>query len=104
MPNDGEKPDDADFELDAWELTGKLLVRHINTPRRQMFSPKDSADDCPIPIKYIDVWRSTQTNCCQRHETNIFDVWVNDESDNAELSEYWIGQVKFWLLELPPKN
>ena len=93
-----------DFDPDTWEVNRTMLIRHINTPRKQMFSPQDSPDDCPIPLKFIDVWRSTYTNCCQKHEMSIFDVWVNDVSDNAELSELWIGQVKFYILELPPKT
>ena len=93
-----------DFEPDFWELQGKMLIRNINTPRKMMFSLSDSVADCRIPLKYMDVWRQTKTNCCHQHEMSIFDVWVNDESDHAELSELWVGQVKFRLLEIPPKN
>ena len=35
---------------------------------------------------------------------SIFDVWVNDKSDNAKLSELWVGEVRFHLLELPPPS
>ena len=64
----------------------------------------ESDMDCPIPIKYIDVWRHTTTDCEQQDEQDIFDVWVGDKSDSVELSEPWTGKVKFFLLELQPRR
>ena len=77
-------------------------IRHINTPRIKIFSPNESSEDCPIPLKYVNVWRQTYTNSCLEHERSIFDVWVSDDTDNAELSELWVGATKFWIWELRP--
>ena len=90
----------ASAPADTWELQGKQFIRHHNTPRIEMFSPQDSPDDCPIPIKYIDVWRHTETDLEHEHERSLHDVWVGDESDKGRLSGQWVGAK---LLEKPPK-
>ena len=92
-----------DAEPDKWELQGKMLIRHINQPRQTLFSPMESADDCSMPLKYVDVWRQTYTNSDMKHVQSILDVWVGDDTDNAELSEPWVGTTKFYLLEKPPR-
>ena len=69
-----------------------------------MFSPMESPDDCPIPIKYIDVWRYTDTDLAHKHEKSLHDVWVAYESDKAQLSGRWVGTTKFDILERPPSK
>ena len=35
----------------------------------------------PIPIKYIDVMRRTETKLDSEHEKQIIDHWTNDRGD-----------------------
>ena len=81
---------------DTWELRGMQLIRHHNTPRTEMFSPMESLDDCPIPIKYIDVWRYTGTDLAHEHEKSLHAVWVADESDTAQLFGQWVSFNPSW--------
>eukprot|EP00973_Karenia_brevis_P049263 6833472-Karenia_brevis.AAC.1 len=43
-----EEPGDSDF----WTLNSDVLIRHHMKPRSTLFVP--SAEDCPIPWKYVD--------------------------------------------------
>ena len=55
----------------------------------------------PIPLKYIDVSRTTRTNWDVMHERRIDDYWNIDGS--RDLSDYWTGFTQFTLLaEKPP--
>ena len=45
---------------DKWRITKDLLIITHNQPRTQLFQPTD--ENCPIPIKYIDVMRATETD------------------------------------------
>ena len=57
----------------------------------------------PIPLKYIDVIRSTHTDLDVAEEKRIDDYWNVDGSRN--LSDSWTGFTRFTLLnETPPKG
>ena len=57
----------------------------------------------PIPLKYIDVMRSTHTDPDMIQEKRIDDYRHVDE--DTRLSDSWTGFTKFTLLkETPPKG
>ena len=57
----------------------------------------------PIPVKYIDVTRSTNTDLDVRQEQKIDDYW--NVNSSKHLSDSWRGFTKFILLkEKPPKG
>ena len=63
-----------------------------------MYILKD--DDCPIPIKYVDIQRRTETNLDAKAESTIRDFWTTDKYDGnpeRQLSQPWIGRVVFIL-------
>ena len=64
--------------------------------------PKD--ETFPLPLKYIDVPRSTQTDLDVLQEKRITDFW-NVDVDRS-LSDSWTGLAKFTLLneKPPPRN
>ena len=63
--------------------------------------PKE--ESFPIPLKYIDVIRSTHTNLDLSQEKRIDDHWNVDGKRN--LSDSWTGFTRFTLLnETPPKR
>ena len=51
----------------------------------------------PIPLKYIDVARSTDTDLDALQEKRIDDYWNVDS--NRHLSDSWKGFTKFTLLK-----
>ena len=56
----------------------------------------------PIPLKYIDVSRTTHTNLDVKQEKRIDDYWNIDGSRN--LSDLWTGFTQFTLLEEKPPD
>ena len=78
-----------------------FIYRHHAEPRAQLYVPKE--ETFPVPLKYIDVTRSTHTNLDFMQEQRIDDCWNVDE--NRSLSDSWIGVKNFTLLkEEPPKG
>ena len=51
----------------------------------------------PIPLKYIDVSRTTHTNLDVKQEKRIDDYWNIDGS--RDLSDPWTGFTQFTVLE-----
>ena len=43
--------------------------------------------ECPIPLKWIDVTRFTQTSLDGASNSTIDDLWMND--GGTDLIEYW---------------
>ena len=64
------------------------------------FSPRE--ESFPIPLKYIDISRTTHTNLDVKHEKRIDDYWNIDGS--RDLSDPWTGFTQFTLLEEKPPN
>ena len=66
----------------------------LHVPREESF---------PIPLKYIDVIRSTHTDLDVAQEKRIDDCWNVD--GNTNLSDSWTGFTRFTLLnETPPRE
>ena len=56
----------------------------------------------PIPLKHIDVSRTTHTNLDVKQEKRIDDYWNIDGS--RDLSDPWTGFTQFTLLEEKPPD
>ena len=96
-----ERTDDAEARRDFWSIQGDFIYRHHNEPRVQLCVLKE--ETFPIPLKYVDVTRSTHTNLDVMQEKRIDDYWNVDA--NRSLSDSWEGFTKFTLLkEKPPKG
>ena len=72
-----------------------------------MFVPNES--NCPIPLKYVDVMRVTQTNLDSPSESRIEDIWWPTPGDiyevQRDLSSPWTGKTTFDLIRpVPPKG
>ena len=59
-----------------WSISGNSIYRHHVEPRVKLYSPKE--ESFPIPLKYIDVSRSTQTNLDVMQESRIDYYWNID--------------------------
>ena len=58
---------------DFWSMSGSFIYRHHVEPRVKLYWPRE--ESFPIPLKYIDVSRTTQTNLDVMRESRIDDYW-----------------------------
>ena len=79
-------------------MSGSFIYRHHVEPRVKLYSPREAS--LPIPLKYIDVSRTTHTNLDVKQEKRIDDYWNIDGSRN--LCDPWTGFTQFTLLEEKP--
>ena len=88
-------PDAGEAIHDFWSMSGSFIYRHHVEPKVKLYSPRE--ESFPIPLKYIDVARSTHTNLDVKQEKRIDDYWNIDGS--RDLSDPWTGFTQFTLLE-----
>ena len=81
-------------------MSGNFIYRHHVEPRVQLYSPRE--ESFPIPLRYIDVSRTTHTNLDVMQESRIGDSWNIDGS--RDFSGYWTAFTQFTLLEEKPPN
>ena len=81
--------------FDFCSMSGSFIYRHHVEPRVKLHSPRE--ESFPIPLKYIDVSRTTHTNLDVKQEKRIDDYWNIDGS--RDLSDPWTGFTQFTLLE-----
>ena len=79
-------------------MSGNFIYRHHVEPRVKLYSPRE--ESFPIPLKYIDVSRTTHTNLDVKQEKRIDDNWNVDGS--RDLSDPWTGFTQFTQLEEKP--
>ena len=80
---------------DFWPMSGSFIYRHHVEHRVKLYSPRE--ESFPIPLKYIDVSRTTHTNLDVKQEKFIDDFWNIDWS--RDLSDPWTGFTQFTLLD-----
>ena len=88
-------PDAGEAINDFWSMSGSFIYRHHVEPRVKLYSPRE--ESFPIPLKYIDVSRTTHTNLDVKQEKRIDDYWNIDGS--RDLSDPWTDFTQFTLLE-----
>ena len=57
---------------DFWSMSGSFKYRHHVEPRVALYSPRE--ESFPIPLKYIDVIRTTHTNLDVKLEKRILET------------------------------
>ena len=80
---------------DFWSMSGSFIYRHHVEPRVKLYSPRE--ESFPIPLKYIDISRTTHTNLDVKQEKRIDNCWNIDGS--RDLSDPWTGFTQFTLSE-----
>ena len=71
-------PDAGEVINDFLSISGSFVYRHHVEPRVKLHSPRE--ESFQIPLKYIDVTRTTHTNLDVKHEKRIDDHWNVDGS------------------------
>ena len=84
-------PDAGEAINDFWSMSGSFIYRHHVEPRVKLYSPRE--ESFPIPLKYIDVSRTTRTNLDVKQEKRIDDYWNIDGS--RDLSGSWTVFTQF---------
>ena len=93
-------PDAGEAMNDFWSMSGNFVYRHHVEPRVKLYSPRE--ESFPIPLKYIDISRTTHTNLDVMQERGIDDYWNIDGS--TDLSDSWTGFTSFIPLEEKPPD
>ena len=88
-------PDAGEASNDFWSMSGNFVYSHHVEPRVKLYSPRE--ESFPIPLKYVDVSRTTRTNLDVKQEKRIDDYWNIDGS--RDLSDSWTGFTQFALLD-----
>ena len=92
-------PDAGEARNDFSSISGDFIYRHHVEPRIKLYSPRE--ETFPIPLKYTDVTRATDTTLDVMQESRIGNSWNIDGS--RDLSDSWKGFTQFTLLkEKPP--
>ena len=99
-PPQDSYPDAGEARNDFWSMSGNFKNRHHVEPRVKLYSPREQS--FPIPLKYIDISRTTHTNLDVMHESRIDDYWNIDGS--RDLSGSWTGFTHFTLLDEKPTD
>ena len=86
---------------DFWSIAGNFIYRHHVETKVKLYSPRE--ESFPIPLKYTDVSRTTQTNLDVMQESRMDDYWNIEGS--RDLSDSWTGFTKSTpLSEKPPEG
>ena len=88
-------PDAGEAMNDFWFMSGSFIYRHHVEPRVKLYSPRE--ESFPIPLKFIDVTRTTRKNLDVKQEKRIDGYWNIDGS--RDLSDPWTGFTQFTLLD-----
>ena len=85
-------PDAGEAINDFWSMSGNFIYRHHVEPRVKLYSPRE--ESFPIPLKYIDVSRTTHTNLMlsRRNVSMIIGISMGEETCQI------LGQVSLNLL------
>ena len=92
-PPQDSLPDAGGVINDFWSMSGNFIYRHHVEPRVKLYSPRE--ESFPVPLKYIEVSRTTRTNLDGMLERRIDDYWNIDGS--RDLSGSWTGFTQFLL-------
>ena len=85
------------FQMSSSEFHERLKSKDLRDFRLGTVATSDHETPLTIPLKYIDVSRTTHTNLDVKQEKRIDDYWNIDGS--RDLSDYWTGFTQFTLLE-----
>ena len=77
LPQDS-LPDASEARNDFWSISGNFIYRHHVQPRVKLYVPRE--ESFPVPLKYIDISRTTHTNLDVKQERRIDDYWNIDGS------------------------
>ena len=78
-----ETKDDAEARKDFWSIQGDFIYRHHIEPRVQLYVPRE--ESFPIPLKCIDVIRSTHTDLDAAQENEWMTIGMSTETEICQI-------------------
>ena len=78
---DDSTRDNEEAKSDFWTITGEFIYRHHVVPRVKLYVPKE--ESFPIPLKYIDVTRTSFSSMDVLLEKHVEDYWNVDGEKNC---------------------
>ena len=78
-----ETKDDEEIPKDFWSIQGDFIYRHHIEPRVQLYVPRE--ESFPMPLKYIDVIRSTHTDLDVAQEKELMTIRMSMETDICQI-------------------
>ena len=94
-PFQDASPDDGEARNDFWSISGNNVDRHHVEPRVKLYVPRE--ESFPLPLRCIDVTRTTSTTLDVMLERRMDDYW-HIEGD-PDLSDSWTGFTRCTILE-----
>ena len=78
-PPQDSLPDASGAINDFWSMSGNFIYRHHVEPRVKLYSPRE--ESFPIPLKYIDVSRTTHMNLmlCKKAASMTIGISMDQE-------------------------
>ena len=74
-PPQDSLPDAGEAMNDSWSMSGNFICRRHVGPKVKFYSPR--AESFLIPLKYIDVTRTTYTNVDVKQEKGSMIIWIS---------------------------
>ena len=91
-------PDAGEAINDFWSMSGSFIYRHHVEPRVKLYSLRE--ESFPIPLKYIDVSRTTHTNLDVKRNASMI-IGISMDLETCQI----LGQVShnllYWKKNLP---
>ena len=89
-------PDAREATHDFRSMSGNFIYRHhVDESRVKLYSSRE--ESFLIPLKYIDVYRTTHTNLDVKQERRIDDYWNIDGS--RDVSDSWTEFTHFYSIK-----
>ena len=83
-------------------MSADLLIRHHEVPRNKLYVLDQK--NCPIPLKYVDVRRLTETDSEYQGEAKIADEWNIPGGAKRLSATTWTGRTSFHFRRVPPRK
>ena len=78
-----ETKGDDEVRKDFWSIQADFIYRHHIEPRVQLYVPRE--ESFPIPLKYIDVIRSTHTDLDVAQENESMTIGMSTEAEICQI-------------------
>ena len=93
-PQPTESKDDAEARKDFWSIQGDFIYRHHIEPRVQLYVSKE--ETFRIPLKFIDVTRSTHTNLDVMRDKRIDDIRTSMRTGSGQIRGKVSRNLLYW--------
>ena len=86
---------DGEARNDFWYISGNIIQRHHVEPRVKLYVPREAS--FPIPLKYIDVTRSTSTSLDVMLEKISTTIGTSMDIENCQIRGQVLKGSRCWM-------